>query len=394
MTQLLGRTTKIQSTAKECVPFHSLRLSQVLALVSAPSALSSDNSLSRPPSIRPQDRKDKALHRLHRTHTFRRTRRHSLSVKAMSRDSPLSPPAVSSAAAPEFSALRPAGDATPEGMSTSPRPWSRTDSPNRGLRLPASRGRATSHTPRLWSPRDSDLRGAESARMSESPLPHGGGSPTPRRKRRALLFRPRASQAPEYHASSAAFRHAVVHGSSSSKLTLTLSCGRVVELAPVPMGGNCGFVAVSWALLIAGRLPSNDTSGGWVRRWLASHVAAQASFYAAKLVEWRVVAGGAEEATASVKEFVRKVGEEGIKGHWLGEMWGFLEIFAIARAFWLNVELYTFDVANQKVRMYHQQNEGKVTVAMLFTGQAEGGHFDLLLPTRRMSDLWKPKLMW
>lgn len=160
------------------------------------------------------------------------------------------------------------------------------------------------------------------------------------------------------------------------------------------MGGNCGFVAVSWALLIAGRLPSNDTSGAWVRRSLAAHVSAQAWFYAAKLVEWRVLAGGPTEAAGSVREFVRKVGEEGLRGHWLGQMWGFLEIFAMAKAFRLNVELYTFDVASQKVRMYHQQNEGKVRVAMMFSGQAEGGHFDLLLPTKRFSDLWKPKQRW
>lgn len=288
-------------------------------------------------------------------------------------DFQLSPAAVSGAAAPEFPALRPARAATLETMTSNPHLWSRQDSPNHGLASPGSRGRATSQ------------------RISGSPLPHVGGTPTSRRKRRPLLFRPRAPLAPEYHASSAAFRHAMVHGHSSSKLTLKLSCRRVVELAPIPMGGNCGFVAVSWALLIAGRLPSNDTSGGWVRRSLAAHVAAQPSFYAAKLVEWRVVAGGTEAAAASVKEFGRKVGEEGIKGHWLGQMWGFLEIFAIARAFRLNVELYTFDVTSQKVRMYHQQNEGKVTVAMLFSGQAEGGHFDLLLPTRRLSDLWKSK---
>ena len=157
----------------------------------------------------------------------------------------------------------------------------------------------------------------------------------------------------------------------------------------MPMGGNCGFVAVSWALLIAGRLPGNDVSGRWVRAALAAHVAAQAGFYAEKVDEARVVSGSKGEAEKSVQAFVRGVREDGLKGHWLGQMWGFLEIFAVARAFNLNVELYAFDVGSQKVRLYHQQNEGKHCVALLFSGQAEGGHFDLLLPMTRFGEGWR-----
>lgn len=156
----------------------------------------------------------------------------------------------------------------------------------------------------------------------------------------------------------------------------------------MPMGGNCGFVAVSWALLIAGRLPGNDVSGTWVRRTLARHVAAQAGFYAEQLAQWGVVQGGREAGEDSVRGFVVRVREDGVKGHWLGEMWGFLEIFAVARALAVNVELYVFDVASQRVRMYHQQNEGKDCVALLFSGQAKGGHFDLLLPVKRAGEGW------
>lgn len=165
-----------------------------------------------------------------------------------------------------------------------------------------------------------------------------------------------------------------------------------MELVAVPMGGDCGFQAIGWALLISGRACSQGSNDSYIRNKVAEHVWNERAYYAAKVSEM----GSSDGAERYVKTFVKEVRKSGLKGHWLGSLWGGLEICAVARCFELCVELYAWDVGTQSVKRYWQVNEGKEVVRLLFSGEAEAGHFDLLL--RRVGwatawEKWKARLL-
>lgn len=158
-----------------------------------------------------------------------------------------------------------------------------------------------------------------------------------------------------------------------------------MELAAVPMGGDCGFQAIGWALLISGRACGQDSNKTYIRNKVAEHVWNERVHYAAKLSEM----GFGDDAERRVETFVKEVRKGGLKGHWLGSLWGGLEIRAVARCFEVCVELYVWDVGTQSVKRYWEVNEGKEVVRLLFSGEAEAGHFDLLLQRVGWGSAWE-----
>lgn len=184
-----------------------------------------------------------------------------------------------------------------------------------------------------------------------------------------------------HYETSAAFRHAQAsHRATSSRRLIPLQKCRL-RLTATQAGGNCGFQAAAWALIHFG-IGGNAMCSTRVRELLAEHVRATRDFYVRRLVEVGIVPA-VPAARDSVDAFCSEVRRQGIHGHWLGQMWGGLEIVALARALGVCVELYAFDVDAQRVRLYQKVEEGKKVVALLFTGEAGAGHFDLLLPVRR-----------
>ncbi|PXF46122.1 hypothetical protein BWQ96_04128 [Gracilariopsis chorda] len=149
-------------------------------------------------------------------------------------------------------------------------------------------------------------------------------------------------------------------------------------MTATPSGGDCGFHAISWALL---HLSGPTLSSTDVRRKLSTHVRQNTAFYSDLLRRqghWEL----ADETANAVATFSRSVLMEGVNGHWLGQMWGEIELLALAKAFTVCVELYCFEVAPQQLRRYARFEEGKRVVRLLFTGSAQAGHFDVLLPRR------------
>ncbi|KAI0567643.1 polyketide synthase family protein [Gracilaria domingensis] len=162
---------------------------------------------------------------------------------------------------------------------------------------------------------------------------------------------------------------------SSSRRHVRLPTG-VHSMTATPAGGDCGFYAMAWALL---HFNGPSLSATCVRRKLAQHVKQQATFYA-QLLRRHGQAQSRQHASDSVSDFTRNVLMEGVHGHWLGQMWGEIELLALAKAYLVCVELYCFEVSSQSLRRYAHFEEGKRVVRLLFTGDARAGHFDALLP--------------
>ncbi|CAN8075281.1 unnamed protein product [Agarophyton chilense] len=180
------------------------------------------------------------------------------------------------------------------------------------------------------------------------------------------------------HESASAYRTWLCEAAaSSSRRHVRLACG-VHTMTATPAGGDCGFHAIAWALL---QLSGAALSASAVRAALARHVASHAALYA-KLLRRQGHAASPHAAAAAVALFTRNVLVEGVRGHWLGQMWGEIELLALAKAFVVSVELYCFDVSAQRLRQYASFDEGRNVVRLLFTGAARAGHFDALLPLR------------
>lgn len=178
------------------------------------------------------------------------------------------------------------------------------------------------------------------------------------------------------------------HNSPSKRRIHLANSSHTLEFIAIPPGGDCGFIAVAWSLLIHGLLPPTQSNGNIIRERLARHVQDEKEFYAGRLREWGL---GGEDEMGSVNEFVREVRQGGLDGHWLGQMWGGMEIWAVGRCCGVGIELYSWDVAEQKVRRYWRVCEGKDVVSLFFSGDAAGGHFDLLV--RKEGVFRPPKLV-
>lgn len=154
------------------------------------------------------------------------------------------------------------------------------------------------------------------------------------------------------------------------------------------MDGNCGFQAVATGLEVLGILNESEATHTVVRERLMFHVRDEDVFYAQQIASWcQMESESVSEDEAwdvgldSVERFIESVTQEGMQGHWLGSMWGGLELMALSRAFGVQIEVFTYCTLKQEVKKYEEHNaDGEGTVSLFFAGCASGGHFDLLLP--------------
>lgn len=162
-----------------------------------------------------------------------------------------------------------------------------------------------------------------------------------------------------------------VRASSSHRLVTDASGGPPLRFVATRAGGDCGWEAISWGLLVA---RGSSPSGTRIRAFARAHVRSERTAYAD--------ACGVPE---QVDEFLASVTRTGLSGHWLGQTWGALELVAVARALSCTVRLYAWCPTTQGVRSYFEESAGKDVVRLLFTGSAERGHFDVLLeePVRK-----------
>lgn len=139
-----------------------------------------------------------------------------------------------------------------------------------------------------------------------------------------------------------------------------------LRLVAAKAGGDCGFEAISNMYL--GR-----TDAAYIRRQTRQHVSSER-------FQYKRACGGSR---AEVALFCRSITRPGLKGHWLGQMWGALELVAVARALAITLIIHTFDVPTQRLRPYFEEPAGDPVVRLLYTGSAEQGHFDALVPASR-----------
>lgn len=196
----------------------------------------------------------------------------------------------------------------------------------------------------------------------------------------------------ERYATSALFRNALASSSpSSSRRKVTTNDGRHFRFMATLSGGDCGFQAISWALIVA-NAAGPDMCSALVRKALRDEVANHREYYASLAESYLNVQEDtstelvqdehttSSSAAEAVDHFLKSVLIGGLTGHWLGQQWGNVEIVAIARAYKLHIELFAFDVATQTVRGYFEEKAGDLFVGLLFTGSAADGHFDVLVP--------------
>lgn len=162
------------------------------------------------------------------------------------------------------------------------------------------------------------------------------------------------------------------------------SDGSLLRLVCTIAGGDCGFEAIAWGIAIT---QGNGPNCRQVRRILAQHVYSNRDVYIQ-------ACGNANQ----VDEFCHNVLKTGLLGHWLGACWGALEIVAVARALHITIRVYTFDVRSQKFRCYFEEVAGPADqppVRLLFTGDADRGHFDCLIPEAKsiLPALWRRRFV-
>lgn len=159
----------------------------------------------------------------------------------------------------------------------------------------------------------------------------------------------------------------------------------------IPADGNCGFSSVLAALAIAGRKLTDEYNVNGIRRSVSRHVQLNRDFYALKIVEHEQAQE--EEAIQAayyrVDRFTQSVLSEGLNGHWLGSVLGELELLAVANTFAISIQLYAPSPERGGIRptvevgpVLTPEIETPLQVDLLFSGRANSGHFDLLLPTK------------
>lgn len=182
-----------------------------------------------------------------------------------------------------------------------------------------------------------------------------------------------------WYASAAEFRSAITASSPSSSRRMLQAEGDTFRFTATPTGGDCGFHTIAWALNAHQTgMPTNLLTAIDIRRKLSIHIRQDADFYTERL-QTIGIASSNEEAQRSITRITDSVLQPGVHGHWLGQVWGDVELLAIARLFRCRLQLFTFDVTMQAVRRYASFNEGKRTICVFFSGRANAGHFDMLL---------------
>ncbi len=202
--------------------------------------------------------------------------------------------------------------------------------------------------------------------------------------RRRLSANSRAPVVPSFSSDVAARAYLARQRPHSARRALPDAEGTPLRLVCTVAGGDCGFEAVAWGIaLTRGAGPSSRE----VRRVLAQHVYSQRDAYVR-------ACGSARQ----VDQFCRGVMKTGLLGHWLGATWGALEIVAVARAIGVTIRVYTFDVRTQRFRCYFEEMAGgadEQPVRLLFSGDADRGHFDCLVPEAKslLPALWRRRFV-
>jgi len=202
--------------------------------------------------------------------------------------------------------------------------------------------------------------------------------------------------APKFGSDVAARAYLVRQRVCSSKRALYSTDGEFLRLIPTKSGGDCGFEAIAWGLQIS---QGYGPSAADLRKLVSRHVLAQKDSYTS-------AAGGCEK---DVETFANNVLKTGLDGHWLGAQWGALEIVAVSRTVGCTLKLYTFDTKLQKFRSYFEENNNnyintntnnnnntkEISVRLLFTGEADRGHFDCLIPEKKTlcPPLWRRRFV-
>lgn len=214
--------------------------------------------------------------------------------------------------------------------------------------------------------------------------------------KRCKTARPRSPVSQDIFHSSWAFRDALCASRRRRTRTLIVTTSDETRrlFKEVDMDGNCGFQAVAKGLKALGILRKSEATHMVVRERLMHHVKDETVFYAQKLASWRQMEDrtiSEDEAwdmgLESVEKFLESVMQGGIQGHWLGSMWGGIELMAVARAFDVHIEVFTYCTLKHEVKKYEEHNtESAGVVSLFFAGCASGGHFDLLLPDRPLME--------
>lgn len=189
---------------------------------------------------------------------------------------------------------------------------------------------------------------------------------------------------PTFNSDVAARAYLARQRASSARRAMPDSAGLSLRLVTARAGGDCGFEAVCWGLQ-TGR--GYGPSARELRRITRDHVLANRASYVRACGDTRAVGA-----------FCRSVVRPGLAGHWLGSSWGALEIIAVARAVGNSITVYTFDTKLQRFRAYFEEavNEDKhPAVRLLFTGDADRGHFDCLVPEKKslIPALWRRRFV-
>lgn len=182
---------------------------------------------------------------------------------------------------------------------------------------------------------------------------------------------------------------------SRERILITME-GRVFQMMPVAMDGDCGFSSMARSLNFRKRdgdvgAGGNAGLGGKevkvkdLRQGLMDEVIANREFYEERL-KW-----DEGDVDDKMEKFLKSVTKAGLLGHWLGSQLGMLEFVALARATGIWLEVFTFDVKRQKVRRFEEFKGGDIKVAMFFSGPALSGHFDCLIEREKAPPLIEPR---
>lgn len=184
-----------------------------------------------------------------------------------------------------------------------------------------------------------------------------------------------------------------------------------MRLTPTSMNGDCGYAAILKGQVLAANPdaspPAIDARKVRAcRQAMARAVKANRDYYRERLA---LYCDSVDTLTRGVSSWESSVVRTGMGGHWLGALWGVLEIEVAARAFGVCIDMYAFDVRKQAVRCYHTcgleqvappegagggdaaggetpglapapPGEGNARrFGLLFSGPARSGHFDVLV---------------
>jgi len=174
-------------------------------------------------------------------------------------------------------------------------------------------------------------------------------------------------------------------GSFDGKCVCTThSNKRILKFCPVSLDGDCGFSALAKAVneVRWAQDPKHiELTAVDIREILRREVITNKSFYLEQAKQNEAFLWCLEE-NGGIDGFSESVVRSGMKGHWLGEKWGGMELLALSKALEITIEMFTYSADLRSIVSYERLCGGtKAYAGLLFTGPATGGHFDLLMET-------------